>query len=59
VQVRRVALADWEVVRDVLLRALAASPEAFGSTYDREVAFPKSVWLDRHVCRTYASTRSG
>jgi GNAT superfamily N-acetyltransferase len=40
-------VADWKIVRDLRLRALADAPEAFGSSYEREVAFPDEVWVDR------------
>ena len=37
---------DWATWRDIRLRALRESPSAFGSTYDREEAFPEAVWRD-------------
>ena len=36
-----------EIFKTVRLRALQESPAAFGSTYAREAAFPKSEWLAR------------
>jgi ribosomal protein S18 acetylase RimI-like enzyme len=46
-QVRRVGVGDVETVRALRLHALLDAPEAFGSTYEREVAFPRSVWAER------------
>jgi ribosomal protein S18 acetylase RimI-like enzyme len=47
IEVRRADVAEWEVVRDVRLRALADSPSAFASTLAREQAFEKEDWLRR------------
>jgi ribosomal protein S18 acetylase RimI-like enzyme len=47
VGVRRVGGEDRDLVRELRLRALLDSPDAFGSTYEREAAFPLSVWDDR------------
>jgi GNAT superfamily N-acetyltransferase len=43
-QVRRAALGDESILRDVRLQALCEAPEAFGSTYERELARSKSDW---------------
>lgn len=37
----------WQTYRDVRLRALATDPEAFGSTSEREMAFPDERWIER------------
>jgi hypothetical protein len=46
---------EWEAILPVLiqqlkslrLESLRLNPEAFGSTYEREVAFPDSTWEER------------
>jgi ribosomal protein S18 acetylase RimI-like enzyme len=45
--VRRFAAHEWLLYRDLRLRALADSPDAFGSTFDREVARSDEEWRGR------------
>jgi ribosomal protein S18 acetylase RimI-like enzyme len=44
---RRFAAHEWRLYRDVRLRALRDSPDAFGSTLARESAFSDEEWITR------------
>jgi ribosomal protein S18 acetylase RimI-like enzyme len=54
VAVRRLGVRDGDSVRRLRLRALRDAPDAFGSTYEREVAFSWEVWEARLVSNTNA-----
>ena len=45
--VRRFRADEWRTYRELRLRALVDSPDAFGSTYEREAARPEADWKDR------------
>lgn len=45
--VRRLGAGDWELYRAVRLAMLLDHPEAYGSTFAREVAFTEEVWRQR------------
>lgn len=45
--VRPATSADWPVCKQIRLRALADSPDAFGSTHAREMAFDDEEWRRR------------
>jgi GNAT superfamily N-acetyltransferase len=47
VMVRAIAVSEWCVMRDVRLAALQDAPDAFGSSYEREIAFTQDDWLSR------------
>lgn len=44
VSVREAKPEEWELLRDVRLSALRESPEAFASTYERELPYPEERW---------------
>jgi ribosomal protein S18 acetylase RimI-like enzyme len=45
VAIRRIRADEANGLRDVRLAALAADPDAFGSTYERELGYDESVWV--------------
>jgi ribosomal protein S18 acetylase RimI-like enzyme len=46
-EVRRLGPGDWAEFREIRLRSLADSPDAFGSTLERERAFTEAEWRRR------------
>lgn len=46
-EIRRAGPDDWRQVREVRLTALRGAPEAYGSTYEREIAFDEATWRSR------------
>ena len=47
ITVRRFLTEEWRVYRDLRLRALLDTPDAFGSTYEREASRTDAEWEDR------------
>ncbi|MBQ0958584.1 GNAT family N-acetyltransferase [Ideonella sp. 4Y11] len=45
--IRRIEPQEWSKYRELRLRSLQDSPNAFGSTYSLEVARPDEVWTTR------------
>ncbi len=47
VEIQRIGPDEWEVFRDLRLRALREAPYAFGSRYDDWAEAPEERWRDR------------
>jgi GNAT superfamily N-acetyltransferase len=47
VEVREIAADGWRAMRDVRLEALRDAPQAFASTYEREITFGEADWQRR------------
>jgi ribosomal protein S18 acetylase RimI-like enzyme len=58
-EVRRLGPDDWELFREIRLRSLADSPDAFSSTLEREQAFTEDDWRRRLTGPVYAVTDPG
>jgi RimJ/RimL family protein N-acetyltransferase len=59
VTVRRLQPDDWELLRDIRLRSLRESPEAFSSSYEREAAFDETQWRSRADGVWFIATAGG
>lgn len=46
-ELKRVGSDDWELLREIRLRALADAPDAFSRTLEEAVAESESTWQDR------------
>ncbi len=46
-ELRPLTADDWQLLREIRLRALADSPDAFGGTLEQSLAQPESFWRDR------------
>ena len=47
VDIRQLKNEEWELYRSIRLAALSDNPQAFGSTYEREIAFKESTWREQ------------
>ena len=47
VVIRQLSETDWETLREIRLRALDDSPDAYGRTYAHEKAHTEDVWRER------------
>ena len=47
---------EWQLYREVRLRALESDPKFFGSRYDDEKAKPDEFWQER-LARGYSGVR--
>lgn len=47
VLIRQLVTGDWELYRDIRLRSLQESPEAFSSTFNDEFKFTPEKWQER------------
>jgi hypothetical protein len=46
IEVRHLKHGEWELYRSIRLEALQNAPYAFGSNYEREIAFTEEKWKD-------------
>ena len=44
---------DWSRLREIRLASLLESPEAFGSSYEREIAFSEKEWRELFNLNSY------
>ena len=45
-EIRRIRADEWRELRELRLRALLDTPDAFGATYDQESIDPEQEWID-------------
>ena len=55
---RRIVANDWRLYRDIRLAALAESPDSFGSTLAREVAYADADWQARVLASAETPTQA-
>jgi hypothetical protein len=58
VTIRAVGGDEWRLMRDVRLRALGDSPEAFGASLPDETDMPDAAWIERTKGSARAATRT-
>jgi ribosomal protein S18 acetylase RimI-like enzyme len=58
-ELRRIGPDDWELFREIRLSSLAESPDAFGSTLEREQGFAEDDWRRRLTGPVYVVTDPG
>jgi ribosomal protein S18 acetylase RimI-like enzyme len=58
-ELRRIGPDDWALFREIRLRSLAESPDAFGSTLEREQGFAEDDWRRRLTGPVYVVTDPG
>ncbi len=58
-EVRWIGPDDWEMWRDIRLRSLADSPDAYGSLLSRELEFTEADWRQRLNDRAVLAFESG
>jgi len=59
IEVTAVAEDDWSALKAIRLQALAEAPTAFGSTLEREQAFPDEIWQHRAAAGSSLLARLG
>lgn len=60
IDIRALSPDDWRTIRSVRLRSLEESPEAFVSTYRREMTFDQATWRQRATtCQWFVAVEDG
>ena len=44
IQIQHLEPSQWQILRDVRLKALDDTPNAFGSTLDKEIGYTENDW---------------